>query len=86
MLNNILGKVTKPQHASVHNKVSRVKNPEGGGIYAPPPPGSDRVNQRQPSSHPRSTAKADVGHHPHRTFWHAKAETTGTISSLLASH
>ena len=44
MSNNILGKVTKPQHASVHNKVSRVKNLEGGGqggIYAPP--GSDRV-------------------------------------------
>ena len=43
MLNNILGKVTKPQHASVHNKVSRVKILEGG-IYAPP--GSDRVNRR----------------------------------------
>ena len=42
MLNNILGKVTKPQHASVHNKVSRVKNLEGGQI-CPPPPGSDRV-------------------------------------------
>ena len=42
MLNNILGKVTKPQYASVHNKVSRVKNLEGGGgIYAPP--GSDKV-------------------------------------------
>ena len=35
MLSNILGKVTKPQHASVHNKVSRVKNLEGG-ISAPP--------------------------------------------------
>ena len=33
MLNNILGKFTKPQHASVHNKVSRVKNLEGGGAY-----------------------------------------------------
>ena len=32
MLNNILGKVTKPQHASVYNKVSRVKNLEGGHI------------------------------------------------------
>ena len=42
MSNNILGKVTKPQHASVHNKVSRVKNLEGGHI-CPPPPGSDRV-------------------------------------------
>ena len=41
MLNNIFGKVTKPQHASVHNKVSKVKNLEGG-IYAPPP-GPDRV-------------------------------------------
>ena len=37
MSNNILEKVTKPQHASVHNKVSRVKNLEGGGAYMPPP-------------------------------------------------
>ena len=44
MLNNILGKVTKPQHASVHNKVSRVKNLEGG-IYTPPPPVPDRVKE-----------------------------------------
>ena len=41
MLNNILGKVTKSQHASVHNKVSRVKNLEGGGHICPP--GPDRV-------------------------------------------
>ena len=43
MLNNILGKVTYPQHASVHNKVSRVKNLEGGIYAPPPPPGPDRV-------------------------------------------
>ena len=45
MLNNILGKVTKPQHASVH-KVSRVKNLEGGHIC---PPGSDRVKSVNPA-------------------------------------
>ena len=34
MLNIILGKVTELQHASVYNKVTRVKNLEGGS-YAP---------------------------------------------------
>ena len=47
MLNNILGKVTKPQHASVHNYVSRAKNLEGGQICPPPP---DQIGLRKMSS------------------------------------